>query len=135
MKILLTGHKGFIGSNMLKALAGHDVKTFDWGEDPNLLTTHDRDVCIHRGVPCCSVSWTGNWGLSHAWRYLPNESMLSVFFDVRAKTISESENRVKFALRSATREDTVVLLQGLTGPGAEITRSSINNTQTRMNLF
>jgi hypothetical protein len=26
-------------------------------------------------------------------RYLPNESMLSVFFDVRAKTITESENR------------------------------------------
>jgi len=49
MRILLTGHKGFIGSNMLKALAGHDVKTYDWGEDPTLLTTHDRDVCIHIG--------------------------------------------------------------------------------------
>jgi hypothetical protein len=29
--------------------------------------------------------------------------MLSVFFDIRGRTITESENRVKFALRSATR--------------------------------
>ena len=49
MKILLTGHKGFIGSHMLKALAGHEVRTYEWGADPNLLTTHDRDVCIHIG--------------------------------------------------------------------------------------
>ena len=49
MKILLTGHKGFIGSNMLKALEGHDVRTYDWGEDIELLSTHDRDVCIHIG--------------------------------------------------------------------------------------
>ena len=33
MKILLTGHLGFIGSHMLQALDGHDVKTFEWGED------------------------------------------------------------------------------------------------------
>ncbi len=36
--------------------------------------------------------------------FLPPENMLSVFFDIRARTITESENRVKFALRSATRE-------------------------------
>jgi hypothetical protein len=36
-------------------------------------------------------------------RFLPSESMLSVFFDIRGRTITESENRVKFALRSATR--------------------------------
>ena len=49
MKILLTGHKGFIGSHMLKALEGHDVRTYDWGEDIELLSTPDRDVCIHIG--------------------------------------------------------------------------------------
>ena len=49
MKILLTGHRGFIGSNMLKALAGHDVRTFEWGDDLDLLDTRDRDVCIHIG--------------------------------------------------------------------------------------
>lgn len=49
MRILLTGHKGFIGSHMLKALTGHDVRTYDWGEDTELLSTHDRDVCIHIG--------------------------------------------------------------------------------------
>jgi hypothetical protein len=36
-------------------------------------------------------------------RFLPSESMLSAFFDIRGRTITESENRVKFALRSATR--------------------------------
>lgn len=49
MKILLTGHRGFIGSNMLKALAGHDVRTYEWGDDQELLDTHDRDACIHIG--------------------------------------------------------------------------------------
>jgi len=49
MKILLTGHRGFIGSNMLKALAGHDVRTYEWGEDADQLDTSDRDVCIHIG--------------------------------------------------------------------------------------
>lgn len=32
MKILVTGHKGFIGSNMVKSLTEHEVSTFDWGE-------------------------------------------------------------------------------------------------------
>ena len=41
MRILLTGHKGFIGSNMLKALEGHDVRTYEWGEDIELISTHD----------------------------------------------------------------------------------------------
>jgi hypothetical protein len=35
---------------------------------------------------------------------LPAESMLGDFFDIKSRTITESENRVKFALRSATRE-------------------------------
>ena len=50
MRILLTGHQGFIGSHMLKTLAGHDVRTYEWGDDPDLLATHDRDVCIHIGA-------------------------------------------------------------------------------------
>ncbi len=49
MKILLTGHRGFIGSNLLKALAVHDVRTYEWGEDEDKLDTRDRDVCIHIG--------------------------------------------------------------------------------------
>jgi ADP-L-glycero-D-manno-heptose 6-epimerase len=34
VKILLTGHKGFIGSHLLHALEkkGHDVHTYEWGE-------------------------------------------------------------------------------------------------------
>lgn len=48
MKILLTGHKGFIGSNMLDMLKDHDVQTFDWG-DP-LPIIKDLDWVIHMGA-------------------------------------------------------------------------------------
>lgn len=48
MKILLTGHKGFIGSNMLKALSGHEVTTFEWGDTlPNI---EGLDWVIHMGA-------------------------------------------------------------------------------------
>lgn len=50
MKILLTGHRGFIGSNMLRALADHDVRTFEWGEDWNKVKLQDLDWCIHMGA-------------------------------------------------------------------------------------
>lgn len=33
MKILLTGHKGFIGSHILKALTEHKVITYEWGNE------------------------------------------------------------------------------------------------------
>jgi len=48
MKILLTGHKGFIGSNMLKALEGHEVTTFNWG-DP-LPDVQGHRWVIHMGA-------------------------------------------------------------------------------------
>ena len=48
MKILLTGHKGFIGSNMLKSLVDHEVTTFDWG-DP-LPDVAGHQWVIHMGA-------------------------------------------------------------------------------------
>lgn len=48
MKILLTGHRGFIGSNMLKALEGHEVTTFEWG-DP-LPDVRGHQWVIHMGA-------------------------------------------------------------------------------------
>lgn len=48
MKILLTGHKGFIGSNMLLALKDHDITTFEWGDEyPNVK---GQDWVIHMGA-------------------------------------------------------------------------------------
>jgi nucleoside-diphosphate-sugar epimerase len=48
MRILLTGHKGFIGSNMLKMLDNHEVSTFEWGDDlPNI---EGLDYVIHMGA-------------------------------------------------------------------------------------
>ena len=49
MRILLTGHSGFIGSNMLKALTAYDVRTYEWGDNIDLLDTSDINVCIHIG--------------------------------------------------------------------------------------
>lgn len=48
MRILLTGHKGFIGSNMLKMLDGHEVNTFEWGE--SLPNVEGHDWVIHIGA-------------------------------------------------------------------------------------
>jgi ADP-L-glycero-D-manno-heptose 6-epimerase len=50
MKILLTGHRGFIGSHMFRALEahGHDVSVYDWGDIlPSVL---EQDWVIHMGA-------------------------------------------------------------------------------------
>ena len=51
MKILVTGHKGFIGSNIALYLQsqGHDVEGWEW--QPGILpSTEDYDWCIHLGA-------------------------------------------------------------------------------------
>ena len=48
MKILLTGHKGFIGSNMLNALKEHEVTTFEWGG--TLPSIKGHDWVVHMGA-------------------------------------------------------------------------------------
>lgn len=48
MKILLTGHRGFIGSNMLKALKDHEVSTFEWGD--KLPDVKGHHWVIHMGA-------------------------------------------------------------------------------------
>lgn len=53
MKILLTGHKGFIGSNMLKALVDHEVTTFEWGDA--LPDVQGHDWVIHMGANSSTV--------------------------------------------------------------------------------
>ena len=49
MKILLTGHNGFIGSYMLKALSEHDVTTYEWsdGTRPSVM---EFEWVIHMGA-------------------------------------------------------------------------------------
>lgn len=51
MEILLTGHKGFIGSHLLRALQdeGHEVETYDWHETrrPDVFA---KDWVIHVGA-------------------------------------------------------------------------------------
>jgi ADP-L-glycero-D-manno-heptose 6-epimerase len=51
MRILVTGHKGFIGSNIALYLMskGHDVE--GWEYMPNVIpSTEDYDWCIHTGA-------------------------------------------------------------------------------------
>lgn len=48
MKILVTGHKGFIGKNLVAALKKeHEVTGFDWGEK---LPKFNFDVVMHLGA-------------------------------------------------------------------------------------
>ena len=47
MRILITGHKGFIGQNMVKALSDHDLDLCDWGDKYSLT---DVDRVIHLGA-------------------------------------------------------------------------------------
>lgn len=51
MKILLTGHRGFIGQNMLKALEStdHEISTYEWGDD-SLPSIMEQDWVIHIGA-------------------------------------------------------------------------------------
>lgn len=47
MNILVTGHRGFIGSHIVEALDGHDVDTFEWGDPyPGVM---DFDWVVHIG--------------------------------------------------------------------------------------
>ena len=51
MKILVTGHKGFIGSNIALYLLnqGHEVEGWEW--QPGIIpSTEDYDWCIHTGA-------------------------------------------------------------------------------------
>lgn len=51
MKILVTGHKGFIGSNIALHLMnqGHEVEGWEW--EPGVIpSTEDYDWCIHTGA-------------------------------------------------------------------------------------
>ena len=49
MKILITGHKGFIGQNMANALsAEHELSFYEWGETPPEFA--GLDWCIHLGA-------------------------------------------------------------------------------------
>ena len=51
MKILITGHKGFIGKNMLRYLTNntnHEVTTFEWGDDKPQI--EGLDYVMHFGA-------------------------------------------------------------------------------------
>jgi len=53
MNILITGHKGFIGSNLVKALQDeHNIVTHEWGDDEvNLeINLTDTDWVLHIGA-------------------------------------------------------------------------------------
>lgn len=51
MKILLTGHRGFIGKNMLEALEtnNHEISVFEW-DDGNMPSVMEQDWVIHIGA-------------------------------------------------------------------------------------
>jgi len=48
VKILITGHRGFIGQNMVKELAEHELSFYEWGEDAPKVK--GLDWVIHLGA-------------------------------------------------------------------------------------
>ncbi len=49
MKILITGHKGFIGQNIVNALKDeHELSLYEWGDEPPDF--EGLDWCIHLGA-------------------------------------------------------------------------------------
>jgi ADP-L-glycero-D-manno-heptose 6-epimerase len=57
MRILITGHKGFIGQNMVKALSEHDLNLCEWGDQYSL---YGIDRVIHLGA--ISDTRCQDWG-------------------------------------------------------------------------
>ncbi len=47
MRILITGYKGFIGQNMVKAFADHELSVCEWGDEYSL---YGIDRVIHLGA-------------------------------------------------------------------------------------
>jgi ADP-L-glycero-D-manno-heptose 6-epimerase len=52
MRILLTGHKGFIGQNAYRKFKdiGHDVVGFDWQDSQNMPSLDGIDLVVHMGA-------------------------------------------------------------------------------------
>jgi len=50
MNILITGYKGFIGQNMVKAMSDHNLYFFDWGETFDTKLFKKLDWVIHLGA-------------------------------------------------------------------------------------
>jgi len=75
MKILITGYKGFIGQNMVKALSNdHQLTLFEWGDKfPDLK---GFDWCIHLGAITSTTETDVDKILEHNYdfsRYLINQ--------------------------------------------------------------
>ena len=66
MKILVTGHKGFIGSHMAQYLIhkGHEVEGFDWVENV-VPTVEQYDWVVH----CGAISDTTERDIDKVWRH------------------------------------------------------------------
>lgn len=82
MRILLTGHKGFIGQNALTTLKdkGYDVVGFDYADQQKLPSVEGIDVVIHMGA----VSSTAEKDVEKVFRR--NYDFTTKLIDLCAKT-------------------------------------------------
>lgn len=75
MRILITGHKGFIGQNMVNALSkDHQLTLFEWGD--NVPSVKRHDWCIHLGALTSTTETNVGKVLEHNYdfsRYLLNQ--------------------------------------------------------------
>ena len=96
MKILLTGHKGFVGEELLKKLTAHQVVTIDKQDGVDLLTCDlpDVDLVIH----LAGASGIG-YSLENPKHYWDNNVMVTKRIFDRYKSI-----RVMYASSSTAKE-------------------------------
>lgn len=77
MKILITGHKGFIGQNMVKALADHELSFYEPGD--NLPEVSGLDWVIHLGALTSTTETNVELVMQHNYdfsRWIVNECKL-----------------------------------------------------------
>lgn len=103
MKILITGHKGFIGQNMVNALKDdHELSLYEWGEEPPEF--EGLDWCIHLGA----ISSTAETDVEKVMRQNHDFScMLLMACQLNKVNLQYASSASVYGLDSDFREDSL----------------------------
>jgi len=103
VKILITGHKGFIGQNMVNALKDdHELSLYEWGEEPPEF--EGLDWCIHLGA----ISSTAETDVEKVMRQNHDFScMLLMACQLNKVNLQYASSASVYGLDSDFREDSL----------------------------
>jgi len=101
MKILITGYRGFIGQNMVKALeSDHELSLYEWGDEPPEF--EELDWCIHLGA----ISSTTERDVEKVMRQNHDFScMLLMACQINKVNLQYSSSASVYGLNTDFRED------------------------------